>query len=156
MKKLGLTLIAAAGMFFITEGATAQVEQETQNDQTTQQNQEQQTQDQQTQEQEAQEQQTQGQQTQSQQKQDRDFEEVDVVALPQDVKDAVMTDYSGAVTEEAWVKEKDGKTVYKLSLNADGEKQKVFADAEGNWIDKDEIKGKKKGKDKDRGTESDF
>lgn len=117
MKKLGLTLMAAAGMFFITETASAQTEGEVQENV------------------EAQE--------QVQEKQEKDdFREVDVVALPQEIKDAVMTDYNGAVTEEAWVKEKDGKTKYKLHLNVDGEKQEVYADQDGNWIDKDKKKDK--------------
>ena len=73
-----------------------------------------------------------------------DYTEVDVVTLPQAIKDAVMTDYNGAVTEEAWMKEKDGKVVYKLKLNVNGETEKAYIDQDGNWIDKD-----KKKKDKD-------
>ncbi|MGY5849102.1 hypothetical protein [Salegentibacter sp. F14] len=110
MKKLGLSLLAVTAMFFYTENANAQVEGEVEANT----------------------------QVEAHAQQQKDFQEIDVVALPQPVKDAVMTDFNGAVTEEAWVKEKDGKTVYKLSLNVEGEKKKVYADQDGNWIDKDD------------------
>lgn len=111
MKKLGLTLMAAAGMFLFTQTAQAQVEEPEEIEHT-----------------EA---------IEAQETQD-EFKSLDILALPQAVKDAVMTDMDGAVTEEAWVKEKDGKTVYKLSLNTDGEKTKAYIDQEGNWIEKDD------------------
>ncbi|WP_037317583.1 hypothetical protein [Salegentibacter sp. Hel_I_6] len=111
MKKLGLTLMAAAGMFLFTQNAQAQGEEPEEMEQT-----------------EAME--------EAQEKKD-DYKQIDVVALPQSVKDAIMTDLNGAVAEEAWVKEKDGKTVYKLSLNTEGEKTKAYIDKEGNWIEKD-------------------
>ncbi|WP_372917329.1 hypothetical protein [Salegentibacter sp.] len=108
MKKLGLSLIAAAAMFFFTENVNAQVEGEVHTDV----------------------------EMEAHAQEKSDFKEIDVVALPQAVKDAVMTDFNGAVTEEAWVKEKEGKKMYKLSLNVEGEKKKVYADEDGNWIDK--------------------
>ncbi|WP_081208589.1 hypothetical protein [Salegentibacter sediminis] len=108
MKKLGLSLLAVTAMFFYSENVNAQVEGEVEAEVETH----------------AQEQ--------------SDFKEIDVVALPQPVKDAVMSDFNGAVTEEAWVKEKDGKTIYKLSLNVEGEKKKVYVDQDGNWIDKED------------------
>ena len=61
-----------------------------------------------------------------------------MLVLPQAIKDAIMTDLNGAVAEEAWVKEKEGKKIYKLSLNVDGEKEKAYIDHEGNWIEKEE------------------
>lgn len=104
MKKLGLSLIAAAGMFFFSTNVQAQTETEVTTEvQTTAQAQE-------------------------------DWASVDVAALPQAVKDAVMNDYTGATTEEAWSKQKDGKTIYKLSLNVNGETKTVYADQDGNWI----------------------
>ena len=121
MKKFGLSLIALAAMFFYSENANAQTEapvvEETEEI------------------------------AEAPAQEKSDFTEIDVVALPQAVKDAVMTDFNAAVTEEAWVKEKDGKTMYKLSLNVDGEKKKVYADEEGNWIDK---------KDKKEDSESEY
>ena len=110
MKKLGLTLMAAVGMFLFTQTAQAQVAETEEMEQT---------------------------KAETQEKKD-DFKEVDVLALPQAVKDAVMTDMNGAVAEEAWVKEKDGKTVYKLALNTEGEKTKAYIDQEGNWIEKED------------------
>ncbi len=112
MKKLGLTLVAAAGMFLFTQNAQAQVEEPEEMEEI-----------------EAIE--------ETQEKKD-EFKAVDVLALPQTVKDAIMTDLNGAVAEEAWVKEKDGKTVYKLALNTDGEKTKAYIDKEGNWIEKED------------------
>tara|TARA_R100001369_G_C3277717_1_gene161368 strand:+ start:458 stop:799 length:342 start_codon:yes stop_codon:yes gene_type:complete len=112
MKKLGLTLMAAAGMFLFSHNAQAQVEEPEEMEQIESVEEAQETKD--------------------------DYKEVDVLALPQAIKDAVMTDMNGAVAEEAWVKEKEGKKVYKLSLNVDGEKKKAYIDAEGNWIEKEE------------------
>ncbi|MBZ9729603.1 hypothetical protein LB467_07860 [Salegentibacter sp. JZCK2] len=110
MKKLGITLVAAAGMFMFTQNVQAQVEEpeEIEQIETVE---------------------------EAQEKKD-DYKAVDVLALPQAVKDAVMTDMNGAVAEEAWVKEKDGKSVYKLALNTDGVKTKAYIDQEGNWIEK--------------------
>lgn len=110
MKKLGLSLLAVTAMFFYTENVNAQVEGEVEAEVEV--------------ETHAQEQSA--------------FKEIDVVALPQPVKDAVMSDFNGAVTEEAWVKEKDGKLLYKLSLNVEGEKKKVYIDKDGNWVDSEE------------------
>lgn len=110
MKKLGLSLLAVTAMFFYTENINAQVEGEVDANV----------------------------EVEAQAQEKPDFVEIDVVALPQSVKDAVMTDFNGAVTEEAWVKEKDGKTMYKLSLNVEGEKKKVYIDQDGNWIDKED------------------
>ncbi|MGY5846274.1 hypothetical protein ACW6QP_02550 [Salegentibacter sp. HM20] len=118
MKKLGLSLMAAAGMLLATQTMQAQTEGEIEEVNATV-------------------------ETEAKSMQD-DYTEVDVVTLPQAIKDAVMTDYNGAVTEEAWMKEKDGKVVYKLKLNVNGETEKAYIDQDGNWIDKD-----KKKKDKD-------
>lgn len=112
MKKLGLTLMVAAGMFLFTQNAQAQVEEPEEMEQT--------------------------ETMEKVQEMKDDFKQIDVVALPQSVKDAIMTDLNGAVAEEAWVKEKDGKTVYKLTLNTEGEKTKAYIDKEGNWIEKED------------------
>ncbi|MGM0932020.1 MAG: hypothetical protein ACQEWD_01100 [Bacteroidota bacterium] len=108
MKKLGLSLLAVTAMFFYTENVNAQVDGDVDANV----------------------------EVEAHAQEKTDFKEIDVLALPQPVKDAVMTDFNGAVTEEAWVKEKDGKTMYKLSLNVEGEKKKVYIDQDGNWIDK--------------------
>ncbi|HEY9184846.1 MAG TPA: hypothetical protein VIM94_05960 [Salegentibacter sp.] len=110
MRKLGLSLLAVTAMFFYTENINAQVEDEVEAEV----------------------------EVEAHAQQKMDFKEIDILALPQAVKDAVMTDFNGAVTEEAWVKEKDGKKMYKLSLNVEGEKKKVYVDQDGNWIDKED------------------
>lgn len=66
----------------------------------------------------------------------KDYEKVEVSELPAAVSTALSTDYSGSQVEEAWVKEKEDKRVYKLKLS--GQDEAVYADAEGNWIDKDD------------------
>ncbi|MDT0646909.1 hypothetical protein RM545_09410 [Zunongwangia sp. F260] len=107
MKKLGLSLIAAAAFLISTNDIQAQatdmeeeiveVEQEQQTD---------------------------------------DFQTIEIMALPQAVKVAVIKDFEGATTEEAWVKTDDeGKKVYKIAINVDGESKNVVADADGKWIE---------------------
>ena len=76
-----------------------------------------------------------------------DFTQIEVVELPAAVTAAITRDFAGAVTQEAWVKEKDGKVVYKIKLEVDGEKKKLYADAEGNWIEKEKKDKKDKNKD---------
>lgn len=73
------------------------------------------------------------------------FEKIELTELPEAVTTAVTRDFQGATTQEAWAKEKEGKVIYKIKLNVDGEDKKVYADAEGNWID---MKDKKEKKDK--------
>ena len=73
-----------------------------------------------------------------------EFFAIDVMELPQAVKDAVMTDYNGAVASEAWVKTKDEMKVYKLKLDVDGETEKVYIDQDGKWLEKDDMDDSKK------------
>lgn len=73
-----------------------------------------------------------------------DFEPIELWELPEAVSEAISRDYAGATTQEAWVKEKDGKSIYKIKLDVNGNEQKLYADAQGNWIDKDKMKDKKK------------
>ncbi|MDT0677543.1 hypothetical protein [Autumnicola musiva] len=72
-----------------------------------------------------------------------EFEKIEVSALPSAVTTAIETDYAEATIQEAWVKEKEDKKVYKIKLTVNGEEKKVYADAEGNWID---VKEKKEDK----------
>ena len=67
-----------------------------------------------------------------------EFASLDVMELPQAVKDALMTDYNGAVASEAWVKNKGDKKIYKLKLDVKGEKEKVYIDQDGKWLEKDD------------------
>jgi hypothetical protein len=57
-------------------------------------------------------------------------------------------DYSGWTVSNAYKKEKDGKTVYKVELMKGGETKTVKFDAEGN-----KLKGKDKDKDKDKAVQ---
>lgn len=69
-----------------------------------------------------------------------EYEKIEVAELPAAVNLAIETDYAGATTKEVWFKEKEGKKVYKIKLDVNGEEKKVYADAEGNWIKKDDKK----------------
>lgn len=69
-----------------------------------------------------------------------DYVQLEAAELPAAVSTAVTRDYAGATTQEVWMKEKDGKTVYKLKVDVDGTEETLYADAEGNWIEKDEKK----------------
>lgn len=122
MKKLGLSLMAIFGMFLVTQNLQAQeTDADTQTDVEVDDNAVEMDAD-----------------VETQSAVQQDYQSIDVVALPQAVKDAVMTDFDGAVTEEAWVKEKDGTKTYKLSLSIDGDTKIVYADEKGNWVEDDE------------------
>lgn len=70
-----------------------------------------------------------------------DYEKIEVTQLPAAVSTAITTDYAMAETREAWMKEKeDGKKVYKIKLDVNGQEETVYADADGNWIEKDHKK----------------
>ncbi|CAN5129174.1 hypothetical protein BH23BAC2_BH23BAC2_04910 [soil metagenome] len=76
---------------------------------------------------------------------DDDYVKIELVELPAAVTAAITRDFAGATATEAWVKEKESKVVYKLKVNVNGEEKKLYADAEGNWIDKKDKKDKKDG-----------
>lgn len=73
-------------------------------------------------------------------KTNEDYEEIEVSELPAAVTESITRDFVEATTTEAWVKEKDGKSIYKIKLDINGEEKKLYSDAEGNWIDKDDKK----------------
>lgn len=113
MKKTLLTLVAAAAMIFSVQTATAQVTGE----------------ERAAMEQEAQQQ--------------DDFELIEVQDLPNEVNQAVERDFQGATVSEAYVKEKDGEKKYRVVLTTEqGQTRELYADAQGNWIDKDKKKDK--------------
>ena len=63
-----------------------------------------------------------------------DFKEIKVSELPEAVATAVNEDYAGATVSKAYKNDKDQ---YKLELAMeDGTAGTVYADAEGNWIEK--------------------
>ncbi|GHA44942.1 hypothetical protein GCM10007103_27650 [Salinimicrobium marinum] len=67
-----------------------------------------------------------------------DFKQIDVQELPGEVSQSVERDFQGATISEAYSKEKDGETKFKLVVTtAEGESKELYADAQGNWIDKE-------------------
>jgi uncharacterized membrane protein YkoI len=69
-----------------------------------------------------------------------DFKKVEVSELPEAVTAAIAKDFEGATTKEAYVKEKEGNLIYKIKLDVNGVEKKVYADADGNWIKKEDKK----------------
>ena len=69
-----------------------------------------------------------------------EYTKIEVAELPAAVTLAIETDFAGATAKEVWVKEKEGKKVYKIKLDVNGKEKKVYADAEGNWIKKEDKK----------------
>ena len=111
MKRLNLIAVIAGALFFSVESATAQ---ENQNNQS---------------------------QTATEQTQQKDFEQIEAQDLPDEVRQALERDYEGATVAEAYSKEKDGEAKYKIVVNTqDGESKELYADAQGNWIDKEKEK----------------
>ena len=71
------------------------------------------------------------------------YNKIEVAELPIAVTTSLTRDFAEATTEEVWVREKDGVVVYKLRINVDGKPKMLYADAEGNWIDKKDKKDEK-------------
>lgn len=69
-----------------------------------------------------------------------EFEKIEISELPEAVTASITRDFEEAETTEAWVKEEEGKLVYKIKLNVNDEEKELFADAEGNWIDEGDEK----------------
>jgi hypothetical protein len=116
MKRFVLTAVIGGAMFFSVESATAQVTSEDQEQMTTEQK----------------------------MHQKEDWKQVEEQDLPGEVSQAIETDFMGATVSEAHVMEKDGEKKYKLVLfTEEGETKEMYADAQGNWIDKEDKKDKK-------------
>lgn len=111
MKKLGLTF-AAIGLFFATAAHAQEVEVTSTTTEVV---------------------------TEVEVQQD-DFKKVEVSELPEAVTAAIATDFEGAITKEAYVKEKEGKLIYKIKLDVNGVEKKVYSDADGKWIKKEDKK----------------
>ena len=110
MKKLGLTL-AAIGLFFTA--AQAQVESEVQSE------------------------------VQEQREvvvAGNEFEQMELAALPEAVTAAILSEFPEAITTEAYEKKDNEKVIYKVKLDLNGQMKKVYLDAEGNWIKKEDKK----------------
>ena len=67
-----------------------------------------------------------------------DFKKIEVSELPEAVTAAIATDFEGVTTKEAYAKEKDGNLIFKIKLDVNGVEKKVYADADGNWIKKED------------------
>lgn len=65
-----------------------------------------------------------------------EYKEIKAEGLPQAVKDALAKDFPTATINKAYVSEKQ-VLEYKLDLTIDGEPLTVFADKDGNWIEKE-------------------
>jgi hypothetical protein len=62
-----------------------------------------------------------------------EFKEVKSEELPQAVKDALAADFQTATLDKAYV---NAKQEYKLNITVDGAASTVYADKDGNWIEK--------------------
>lgn len=77
--------------------------------------------------------------TQQQEQQKNEMQEIQVSELPEEVRQAAERDFQGSTITEAFVKEKDGEKKYKIVLTTqEGETRELYADAQGNWIDKED------------------
>lgn len=110
MKKICLSVVAASAMLFSAQNLTAQEVAQTQ---------------------------VEVEETVQQREQD-DFRQIEIQELPAQVQQALERDHAGATISEAFVKEKEGEQKFKLKVRtAEGEEKELYADAQGNWIDKD-------------------
>lgn len=114
MKKILLSFMTVGALFFATEKVQAQVEEVEEIEEI------------------------------EMEKEHEEFVSIDVMELPQAVKDALMTDYNGAVASEAWVKTIDDKNIYKLKVDVKGETEKVYIDQDGKWLEKDDLEDMEK------------
>ncbi|MFD2908464.1 hypothetical protein ACFSX9_06920 [Flavobacterium ardleyense] len=64
---------------------------------------------------------------------ENEFKEIAVTEVAKPVLQAVLKDYEGATIKQAFVNEKNE---YKLELTIGEVVKTVYADAEGNWIEK--------------------
>ena len=69
-----------------------------------------------------------------------EFETIEIAALPEAVTTAISTEFQEALITEAFVKNEDEELTYKVKLNIEGLEKDVYLDAEGNWIEKEEVK----------------
>ncbi|WP_424492482.1 hypothetical protein [Salinimicrobium sp. GXAS 041] len=79
----------------------------------------------------------------TQETQKEEMEQIEVAELPDEIQQSVERDFQGATVSEAYFKEKDGEKKYKIVLTTlQGETKELYADAQGNWIDKKDKAGK--------------
>lgn len=63
----------------------------------------------------------------------QEYKEIKVEELPQAVKDALARDFQTATLNKAYVNDEQE---YKLDITVDGAASTLYADADGNWIEK--------------------
>ncbi|MCK0123063.1 hypothetical protein MWU76_01490 [Gelidibacter sp. F2691] len=63
-----------------------------------------------------------------------EYKEIKAEDLPQAVKDALAADFQNATLDKAYVNE---KLEYKLELTVEETATTVYADKDGNWIEKE-------------------
>ncbi len=63
-----------------------------------------------------------------------DYKEIKTDSIPQAVKDALAADFQTATLNKAFV---NHKQEYKLEITVDGAASIVYADKDGNWIEKE-------------------
>ncbi|TXE08578.1 hypothetical protein ES711_08735 [Gelidibacter salicanalis] len=64
----------------------------------------------------------------------KEYKEIKAEDLPQAVKDALAADFQTATLDKAYVNE---KLEYKLELTIEETATTVYADKDGNWIEKE-------------------
>ena len=63
-----------------------------------------------------------------------EYKEIKAEMLPQAVKDALAADFDTATLDKAYV---NAEQEYKLDIIVDGAASTVYADKDGNWIEKE-------------------
>ena len=64
----------------------------------------------------------------------QEYTEIKIESLPQAVKDALEEDFSTATLDKAYVNDEQE---YKLEITVDGGTSILYADKDGNWIEKE-------------------
>lgn len=63
-----------------------------------------------------------------------EYKEIKIESVPQTVKDALAADFQTATLDKASV---NNQEEYKLEITVDGAASIVYADKDGNWIEKE-------------------
>ena len=69
-----------------------------------------------------------------------EFEKIEISAIPEAITASILTQFPDAITTEAYVKNDGEEVIYKVELNVNGQIKKVYLDAEGNLIKKEDKK----------------
>ena len=64
----------------------------------------------------------------------QEYKQIENDSLPQAIKDALAADFSTATLDTAYVNDAQE---YKLEITVDGESSTLYADKDGNWIEKE-------------------